>query len=662
MGILLPAFFIGCLVYGQTHTARIIPIPGFGNLGFYEFRPANYGSQLHPCIIFLHGAGQVPDKDSGITYHQLAKILQAGIPMLINNGATMQFGSNSFVVLSPQTDNDFDAGGGGEYWRVPTMLKYAKDSLHIDTNRIYITGLSMGGGGTWEAISFDPSVAGQFAAAAPISGYDPYPDTSFCTTARLNIPIWAFHNDQDPTVPAWNGTKAVLGKITSCTNPAIDTVPRVTYYASSQHDAWDDAYDMGHHTYTLSTDPNFVSNANQTTQNVYEWFLQHSRAPAPAGQPPVVSAGSNQTITLPTSSVTLSGTDSASSGHTITATAWVKASGPSGSTITSPSSPSTTVTGLVQGSYIFQFSATDDHGLSSNAQVTITVNPAAVAPGALGYLVSVGGPIGNCGNTDTSGRFAVYGSSLANGAILYSDSARTTPYNGGWGWFEFAAAINGPILHDLDIHPDGSINSLSSCPGVSNGSSGPAPLGYIVTSGGPGANCGDTTAAGRTAIYGDSLANGVILSPDPDKADPLDGGYAWVGFSATLHGPVTQSFAVYADGSLHSLQSCGAGQQAGRGTLSGSAATLGDRADKDLIVYPNPVTDQAIIHIPGTTGGRIVIRLNSSGGGMILSKIAYKGNGPIDLTIPMSGLSAGMYIVEIRIGDGIVLRKKILKQ
>jgi hypothetical protein len=439
-------------------------------------------------------------------------------------------------------------------------------------------------------------------------------------------------------------------------------VPRVTYYASNQHDAWDDAYDMGHHTYTLSSDPNFVSNANQTTLNVYEWFLEHSRTSAPSRQPPFVSAGSNQTITLPTSSVTLSGTDSALGGHTITSTAWIKVSGPSGSTITSPSSPGTTVTGLVQGSYVFQFSATDDHGLGSSEQMTVTVNPAAVAPGALGYLVQVGGPIGDCGDTDTTGRFAIYGTSLANGALLYSDSARTTPFNGGWAWYEFAATFNGPILHDLDIHPDGSINSLSSCPGVSNGSSGPTPLGYIVKTGGPGMGCGDTIATGRTAIYGDSLANGVILSPDPDKTDPLDGGYAWFGFSATVNGPLTQSLAAYADGSLHSLQSCSAGQQTARGTLSGSAAAPDDLLDRDLILYPNPARDLVTIHIPGTTGGQVVIRLSGSGGKMILSRIAYKDNGPIDLSIPMRGLSAGLYIVEIRVGDGTVIRKKILKQ
>ena len=157
-------------------------------------------------------------------------------------------------VLAPQTSINFNAGGGGEYWRIPAILQYAKDSLHIDTNRIYITGLSMGGGGVWEAISYDPAVAGQFVAAAPISAIEPFPDTSLCTIAKLDIPVWTFHNDQDPMVDPYTPIR-ILNTINGCTNPAIDTVPRKTYYASNQHDAWDDAYDIGHHSYALSTDP-----------------------------------------------------------------------------------------------------------------------------------------------------------------------------------------------------------------------------------------------------------------------------------------------------------------------------------------------------------------------------------------------------------------------
>src|SRR5258707_1292813 len=120
---LLPAFLIACTAYCQTHTAKVISVPGMGNLGFYEFRPANYGNQLHPLIIFLHGAGEA---GQGTIGPELNKLLAAGIPMLIDRHATMKFGSNSFVVLSPQTPNNFNAGGSGQYWRVPAIVKYAK--------------------------------------------------------------------------------------------------------------------------------------------------------------------------------------------------------------------------------------------------------------------------------------------------------------------------------------------------------------------------------------------------------------------------------------------------------------------------------------------------------------------------------------------------------
>ena len=85
---------------------------------------------------------------------------------------------------------------------------------------------------------------------------------------------------------------------------------------------------------------------------------------------PVANAGSNQTITLPTSSVTLNGSGSSGS---ISSYAWTQVSGPNTSTIATPNAISTSVTGLIQGSYIFQLSV---NGGVSTSQVTITVNPA----------------------------------------------------------------------------------------------------------------------------------------------------------------------------------------------------------------------------------------------------------------------------------------------
>src|SRR5450432_3106639 len=91
-----------------------------------------------------------------------------------------------------------------------------------------------------------------------------------------------------------------------------------------------------------------------------------------AGSAPIIAnAGSNQTITLPVSSVTLDG--SGSSG-TITGYSWTQLSGPNSAVITTPTAVTTTVTGLIAGSYVFQLSVNQGAGLS---QVTINVNPAA---------------------------------------------------------------------------------------------------------------------------------------------------------------------------------------------------------------------------------------------------------------------------------------------
>lgn len=101
----------------------------------------------------------------------------------------------------------------------------------------------------------------------------------------------------------------------------------------------------------------------------------------PANVSPTATAGTDQTITLPTSSVTLSGSandaDGSVSSHT-----WTKTSG-TGGTITSPANYTTTVTGLVAGTYVFRLEATDNQGATGFDELTVTVNSAAnVLPSA----------------------------------------------------------------------------------------------------------------------------------------------------------------------------------------------------------------------------------------------------------------------------------------
>ncbi|MCO6497945.1 MAG: T9SS type A sorting domain-containing protein, partial [Chitinophagaceae bacterium] len=87
---------------------------------------------------------------------------------------------------------------------------------------------------------------------------------------------------------------------------------------------------------------------------------------------PKANAGQNQTITLPTNTVTLSGSGTDEDG-TITGYQWSKVSGPVSYSITSPSSATTEVTGLVEGTYKFRLKVTDNKGATGTADVTITV-------------------------------------------------------------------------------------------------------------------------------------------------------------------------------------------------------------------------------------------------------------------------------------------------
>ncbi|MEI7627398.1 MAG: T9SS type A sorting domain-containing protein, partial [Bacteroidota bacterium] len=149
----------------------------------------------------------------------------------------------------------------------------------------------------------------------------------------------------------------------------------------------------------------------------------------PQNFPPIVSAGSNQTITLPTSTVILTGTATDATG-TIASYLWSQVSGPNTATIISKSAISTSVNGLVAGSYVFQLQATDNLGLSGNGSVTITVNPQNLPPVANAGTdqiitvpvssVSVDGSL----SIDPDGSIAIFGWSQISGP---STSTITNP-------------------------------------------------------------------------------------------------------------------------------------------------------------------------------------------------------------------------------------------
>src|SRR6185436_9469948 len=131
-------------------------------IGFWQYTPTDYSANpttKYPLIIFLHGIGERGD---GV--NNLPSVLGQGIPKNINEGHTMRFFWNgkweTFLVLSPQLSTNY---GDWQNFYVEEMIKYAKQNLRIDPDRIFLTGLSLGGGGVWRYASTSASFASELA-------------------------------------------------------------------------------------------------------------------------------------------------------------------------------------------------------------------------------------------------------------------------------------------------------------------------------------------------------------------------------------------------------------------------------------------------------------------------------------------------------------------
>ena len=196
-------------------------------------------------------------------------------------------------------------------------------------------------------------------------------------TAPVNRPPVANAGaDQTTTLPA---NTAVLSGTGS-----NDPDGTITTYAWSKI--------SGPNTGTIATANTVTTNVTGLTQGVYRFRLQvtdNSGATAAdtvqvtvnaaPNQPPVVSAGADQTIALPINSVVLSGSANDPDG-TITTYAWSKISGPNAGTIATANTVTTNVTGLTQGVYRFRLQVTDNSGATAADTVQVTVNAAPNQP------------------------------------------------------------------------------------------------------------------------------------------------------------------------------------------------------------------------------------------------------------------------------------------
>ncbi len=345
-------------LYAQQ-VAKSLTSSGGIFIGFYEYTPTDYSvdtTSKYPLIIFLHGIGE---RGNGTT--DLPKVLVNGIPKSIQQGHPMRFFWNgkwqTFLVLSPQLSTAYG------YWTnqyINSMVDYARKNLRIDTNRIILTGLSLGGGGVWSYPLSSIDNAKQVAAIAPVCGV--CSGGTWCNIKDANLPVWAFHAQDDGTVGVGCTTSAI-SNINAC-NPAVK--PYMTIWPTGNHWIWDRAFDTG---YTWQN------------PNLFEWFLGQNKS-LPVNKRPVANAGPNLKISTAYSKVNLSGAFSTDEDGALVRFIWKKINGPAAGNINVPVSSNglTEVTGLnIAGIYQYELKAVDDRADYTLDTVSIEVTNAIVS-------------------------------------------------------------------------------------------------------------------------------------------------------------------------------------------------------------------------------------------------------------------------------------------
>jgi predicted peptidase len=190
----------------------------YGTRKYGLFVPHNYNpKRAWPVIVFLHGLGEGGSSAESNLTVGLA-------PAIADRAKTFPF-----IAVFPQTTGSWS--GKDKYQKVLNTLAQVKHDYVVDADRVYLTGLSTGGYGTWVLGAQHPEV---FAAIVPMCAYTAYDEVD--EIAKNRMPVWCFHNSADPFVFA-SGSKEMCDRIRKAGGAA-----KYTQYGAVGHNCWDRAY------------------------------------------------------------------------------------------------------------------------------------------------------------------------------------------------------------------------------------------------------------------------------------------------------------------------------------------------------------------------------------------------------------------------------------
>ena len=236
--LILSSFTIPLIANDSRQVVQTLPAEVAGktdnlNDRFWLYLPKRYEEKAEeslPLIIYLHGSSR--------RGRNIEEVKANGLPPVLDTKDDFEF-----VVASPQALSNYP---WQESWRpddLILLLDHLIETYRIDPSRIYLTGLSMGGYGTWACIAKHRD---RFAAAIPICGGG---DPAWAKSIG-DLPIWAFHGGDDRVVPAQRSEEMV---------EAIQSVngnARLTIYPGVGHDSYTRTY---------------------ANPEIYQWLLNHSR-------------------------------------------------------------------------------------------------------------------------------------------------------------------------------------------------------------------------------------------------------------------------------------------------------------------------------------------------------------------------------------------------
>lgn len=225
--------------------------------GFYQALPSKYTerSDKYPLIIFVHGLGQVGNGTTEL--YKVAeeaiikRIAQKNFPPHFTAGKD----AYSFIILAPQfsSHESLEALHG--------FVEYALKNYRVDEQRIYLSGLSLGGRMICDYAAKYPT---RISAIVPMAGVSKQDETFSSKTsaiAKNNIPVWELHNRNDQLMSSADAELFISEIINK--NPANKSfISLLSDKGEGNHDSW-----------SRASDPSFKVNE----KNIYQWMLQFSK-------------------------------------------------------------------------------------------------------------------------------------------------------------------------------------------------------------------------------------------------------------------------------------------------------------------------------------------------------------------------------------------------